>query len=90
MFVYLLTFLRKGSAADADLLFVREVRVTRTVCRSRRSEVLLGAGWGVIALKTWGTFWLVDHYAMPFNAWWIVAPTWVAAALCTWVYLRRN
>ncbi|HEX2101695.1 MAG TPA: hypothetical protein VHF69_13565 [Candidatus Synoicihabitans sp.] len=90
MFANLLERLHLRSPRAYDHAFVREVRVRRRVPRSRRVEVLLGLGWVLIALKTWSMFWMVDHYRMPFNAWWIVAPTWLAAAVCTWVYWRRD
>ena len=90
MFANLLPFRRRDPSHSSDHVFVREVTVKRPVRRSRRSEFLIGFGWVLIGLKTWATFWMVDHYTMRFNPWWIVLPTFVAAALCTWVYLRRN
>jgi hypothetical protein len=51
---------------------------------------LLMGGWFLIGIKCWGTFWAVNRYNMPINAWWIVAPTIAAAAVCTWIYRRRN
>ena len=90
MFANLLPFRRRDDGHSSDLAFVREVTVKRPVRRSRRSELLIGFGWALIGLKTWATFWVVGHYSMPFNPWWIVLPTFAAAALCTWVYLRRN
>ncbi len=89
MFANLLPFRRRPSPAS-DRLFVQEVKVSRPLPRSRRSEVLIVVGWFLIALKTGLTFWLVERYQMPFNAWWIVLPTYVCAGLCTWVYWRRN
>ena len=90
MFANFLLRLRNISPHLADHPFVREVRVTRPIRRNRRSEVLLIVGWLLIALKCWATFWMVAHYRMPFNSWWIVAPTLGAAAICTWIYWRRN
>ncbi|MCF3651018.1 hypothetical protein [Synoicihabitans lomoniglobus] len=90
MFANFLPFLRRSPPPDSESAFVREVTVTRHEPRSRRSEMLLLGGWILIALKCVGTFWMVRHYAMPFNPWWIVLPTLAAAVLCTWVYWRRN
>lgn len=90
MFTNLLLRLRHLSPRAAEDPFVREVNVTRPVPRSRRSEWLLVIGWFLISLKCWATFWAVEHYAMPINAWWIVAPSLAAAAICTWIYWRRN
>ena len=90
MFANLLLRLRSLSPHVAENPFVRDVKVTRPVPRNRRSELLILLGWGLIALKCWGTFWMVGHYHMPFNAWWIVAPSIVSAAVCTWIYWRRN
>ena len=90
MFANLLRLLHREPGNDYNQAFVREIRVRRRASRSRRSELLLGAGWALIAIKTVAMFWLVDTYSMPFNAWWIVAPTLLAAAICTWIYLRRE
>lgn len=90
MFANLLPFRSPQDREANERAFIREVTVKRRLRRNRRSEVLLVAGWGLILLKCAGTFWLVDHYRMPFNPWWVVGPTLAAAALCTWVYLRRN
>ena len=90
MFANLLSAFKRPSPSESDGAFVQQVRVSRVVARSRRSEWLLVAGWILIALKCWATFWAVDHWAMPFNPWWIVAPTVLAAAACTWIYWRRN
>jgi len=90
MFANLLFRLRNLSPRVAEDPFVREVTVTRPVPRSRRSELLLIIGWGLVGLKCWATFWAVKHYTMPVNAWWIVAPSLLAAAVCTWIYWRRN
>ncbi len=90
MFANLLPFRNPSDSDDHERAFVKEVTVKRPVRRSRRSELLILVGWILIALKCWGTFWVVKHYQMPFNPWWIVLPTLAAAALCTWVYWRRN
>jgi hypothetical protein len=90
MFANLLFRLRNLTPSVANDPFVQAVRVSQPIPRNRRSEVLLVAGWGLIGLKCWATFWLVERYTMPFDPWWIVAPTIAAAAICTWIYWRRN
>jgi hypothetical protein len=90
MFANLLHHLLRRGSHEYDRAFVQEVRVHHRPPRSRRSEALLIACWLLIALKTWAMFWMVDHFRMPFDAWWIVAPTLLAAAICTWIYLRRE
>lgn len=89
MFANLLQLLNRQLPSEADQAFIREVHVEKRVSRNRRSEQLLLWGWIIIALKSVAMFWLVDRYAMPFNAWWIVAPTLAAGIVCTWVYLKR-
>lgn len=90
MFANLLLRLRNLPPRASEEAFVREVTVVRPIPRNRRSELLLVIGWFLIGIKCWVTFWAVDRYDMPINAWWIVAPTLVAAAVCTWIYRRRN
>ena len=65
--------------------------MTPRVQRSRRSERVLVGGWVLVGLKCWGVWWLVQTYhdRIPFGAWWINGPTLAAAALTTFVYLRR-
>ena len=85
-------FTCSSAAEDYRRAFVAEVRpVVPRVRRSRRSERVLVVGWALVALKCWGVWQLVQvyHDRIPFDAWWINAPTLAAAALVTWVYLRR-
>ncbi|MEI6862172.1 MAG: hypothetical protein WCL04_07960, partial [Verrucomicrobiota bacterium] len=85
-------FTRRSAAEDYHRAFVAEVRpVVPRVRRSRRSERVLVLGWVLVGLKCWGVWRLVQAYhdRIPFGAWWINTPTLVAAALVTWVYLRR-
>lgn len=91
MFANLLHFLnRRRTAEDYDLAFIRGVDVQRPPgARSRRSEMVLLAGWVLIVAKCWGVWWLIEKYQMPVDPWWIIAPTIGAAAVCTWLYLRR-
>lgn len=90
MFANLFQLLHRRVSPDDDRAFVREVHVRRRVPRSRLSELLLALGWLLIAVKSVAMFWLVGRYDMPFNAWWIVGPTLLAAAVCTWIYWRRD
>ncbi len=52
----------------------------------------LGVVWAVIVAKCIVVKWAVVAYAMPFNAWWIILPTLVFAALATllWLWHREN
>lgn len=90
MFANLLPQRPRPHPGAIDRAFVREVRIPRRSGRNRASEALLAAGWLLILGKCAGTFWVVQRYAMPINAWWIVAPSLAAAAACTWIYLRRD
>jgi len=89
MFANLLSS-RRSTGLNSGTEFVQAVQVNRRIGRNLWSEKLIVIGWFLIGLKTWGTFWLVENYAMPFNPWWIVLPTYFTAAICTWVYWRRN
>ncbi len=90
MFANFLPFLRRRPPPMSEAAFVQEVKIHRPVGRSTKSEFWILLGWILIGLKTWGTFWLVERYEMPFNPWWIVLPTIFAAAVCTGIYWRRN
>jgi len=84
-------FTRRSSATEYDRAFVVEVRrVVERLPRSRRSEWIILAGWGLIGLKCWGVVWLVRHYHIPIGPWWINGPSLAAATLVTIVYLRRE
>lgn len=90
MFANLIQLLTgRPSDRNYDLAFVKEVEVTAQEGRSRRSEKLLCICWLLIGLKCAATVWLIETYHVPFSAWWIIAPTLGAAAICTGIYLRR-
>lgn len=91
MLANLLHFLtRRRAAEDYDQAFVKGVEVRRPRGpRSRRSERVLVVGWILIGVKCWASWWLIRRYGMPVDPWWIVAPTLMAAGVCTWLYLRR-
>lgn len=91
MFPRLVRLLSRSSASAPAPLFVEEVRLSETlVPRDRRLERLLLIGWIVISLKCAGVVWLVDHYQMPFSAWWVTGPTLVFGGLCTALYYLRE
>jgi hypothetical protein len=70
--------------------FVREVEVTPGRTRDQRVQRLLLWGWIVILLKCLATFWLIQHYRLPFNGWWIAAPSLLAAVVCSYLYRPRR
>lgn len=80
---------RPDQAHAYEAIFVHEVTVQERLPRSRRVELTLITGWGLIGLKWWLICWLIAHYQVPFDPIWINGPTGIFAALCTWVYLRR-
>lgn len=91
MLANLLHFLhRRRTAEDYDDAFVQGVNVRGSrEPRSRKSERVLIAGWILIGMKCAAVWWCIHAYAMPVNPWWIIAPTLLAAGVCTWLYLRR-
>lgn len=58
--------------------------------RSRRSELVLAIGWLLVLAKSAAVHWACRTYAVPFDPWWIIGPTFAFATLCTWLYLRRD
>lgn len=92
MFANLLQLItRRPRTGDYNLAFVSEVQVAAPPePRSRRSERLLVVCWALIGLKSWGVWWLIEVYRIPFSPWWIIAPTLGAAAVCTGLYLWRR
>jgi len=57
--------------------------------RRARMDMVIGLCWGLIVLKTFAVVWIVNHYNMPFNPMWVVAPTvsmaFVATSLYYWI-----
>ena len=90
MFADLVRLINRRASADYDRGFVREVRVRARAPRNPRVERLLAICWGVIVIKCLAVVWLFDHYRIPVNALWVIAPTIVFATLCTVVYLLRD
>lgn len=54
---------------------------------SVRVRWFMAIAWSVIVLKCVFVSWAVDHWRMPFHAWWVVAPTLVFALLATGVWV---
>jgi hypothetical protein len=73
-----------------DHAFVQGVEVRPRRGRTRLGDRLLVIGWLLILAKCAGTFWLIERYAVPFNGWWIAAPSLAAALACSFIYLRRR
>jgi len=91
MIPHLLQLITGRPPPDHDRGFVEEVRLIEHLPqRNPRVEKLILACWILIALKCWLVAWLVDKYAMKFDALWVNAPTIAAALLCTAVYFWRD
>jgi len=90
MFADLVRLINRRPPLDYERGFVRAVKVSSKAPRNRRVERMLGLGWLLIVFKSFGVYWLFDHYHVPVNALWVVAPTVIFAALCTAVYLLRD
>ena len=52
----------------------------------QRVETLISLCWALIAAKCFVVVWLVNHYHMPFNPLWVVAPTVTFAFVATAAY----
>lgn len=82
-----------GRNVNADLAnqaFVEKVRSGYPrESRSRRSELVLIGGWGLIIIKCLVVWWLIRVYAVPIHPGWVIFPTIGAAMVCTWLYWRR-
>ncbi len=84
-------FTRRPDPAETDRAFVRGVTVEHPrEPRSLRSERILAIGWVLILVKCIAMHWAIRAYAVPINAWWLIGPTLAFAALCTWIYWRRD
>jgi hypothetical protein len=77
--------------SEIEHAFVRDVKVKLPrESRSRRSELVLAMGWVLVLTKSLVVHWACHAYSVPFNPWWLIGPTVVFAALCTWLYWRRD
>jgi hypothetical protein len=90
MFADFVRLISRRPPTDYERGFVRSVKVSEKAPRNRRVERLILICWGIILVKSVAVFWLFDHYHVPVNAWWVVAPTLIFATLCTAVYLLRD
>ena len=90
MFADLIRLIHRRPPEDYERGFVRAVKVTGKSPRNRRVERFIGICWILIVVKSCAVVWLFDHYHIPVNAAWVVAPTVFFAALCTAVYLLRD
>lgn len=69
--------------------FVQEVTVSDREPRNPRVERLILTCWLAIAVKHILVLWAVYHYAVPFDALWVNAPTWMLGVLATGIYYWR-
>ncbi|HZZ20117.1 MAG TPA: hypothetical protein VFE25_12140 [Opitutaceae bacterium] len=90
MFADLIRLISRRPPDDYERGFVREVSVSDRPARSRRTERVLAICWVLIVAKSFAVVWLFNHYHIPVNPLWVIAPTFVFAALCTAVYLLRD
>jgi hypothetical protein len=72
-----------GLAHEAEQ--AEEARLAR---RRRRVETLIYFCWGLIVIKSFGLVWLANHYDIPFNPMWVIAPTVAFALVATGAYYR--
>ncbi|HXQ79872.1 MAG TPA: hypothetical protein VN775_01080 [Opitutaceae bacterium] len=75
--------IRHGLHLDDEAGLTDEERLMR---HRRRVEVLIYFCWGLIVLKSFVVVWAVNHYAMPFNPMWVIAPTVTFAFVATSAY----
>ena len=75
--------IRHGLHPDAEAGLGAEERLAR---RRRRAEALIYFCWGLIVLKCFAVVWAVNHFAMPFNPMWVIAPTVAFAFVATAAY----
>ena len=80
-----------GRKPDADTTyeesFVHEVHVVRKRPRNPRMERLLVWMWVLIVAKSAFIWWACSHYPVPFNALWVIGPTFLFGLLVTGVYV---
>jgi hypothetical protein len=90
MFADLIRLISRRPPVDYERGFVREVSVSDRQPRNRRVERVLVIGWAVIVVKSFAVVWLFNRYHVPVNPLWVIAPTFIFAALCTVIYLVRD
>jgi hypothetical protein len=90
MFADLVRLINRRPPKDYERGFVREVSVSDRAPRNPRVERVLALCWIAIVIKSFAVVWLFGHYHIPLNPLWVIAPTFIFAALCTVVYLLRD
>ena len=90
MFANFLGRSSRSATGSYDQAFVRGVEIHHRRRRTRLADRLLLIGWALILAKCAGTFCLIDYYDVPFNGWWIAAPSLAAALACSCIYLYRR
>jgi hypothetical protein len=90
MFADFVRLINRRPPTDYERGFVESVTVTAKSPRNRRLERLFAVCWVVIIIKSLAVVWLFDRYHVPVNPLWVIAPTFIFAALCTAVYLLRD
>ena len=86
----LIRLINRRPPDDYERGFVREVSVSDRSPRNKRVERVLAICWVLIVVKSFAVVWLFGHYHIPLSPLWVIAPTFVFAALCTVVYLLRD
>jgi hypothetical protein len=90
MFADFVRLISRRPPTDYERGFVRSVTVRDRSPRNRRLERLFAVCWVLIIIKSFAVVWLFDHYHVPVNPLWVIAPTLIFASLCTVVYLLRD
>jgi hypothetical protein len=90
MFADLVRLINRKPPSHYEASFVRSVKVSGRSPRNPRLERLFAVCWVIILIKSYLVIWLFDHYRVPINALWVIAPTIIFATLCTAVYLLRD
>ena len=90
MLTTLLQLITRRAPANYEEAFIHAVEVKEPIGRAPWVERLILAFWVVIVVKCLVVIWAIDHWAVPFNPYWIIVPTILMAALCTAVYYWRD
>lgn len=88
MFADLFPWLNRRSPEAYEQAFVTDVVVRHPAPRHLGLEKIILLCWGLIAVKHVAVLWTVHHYAVPFHALWINAPTFLLGLLATLAYYR--
>lgn len=90
MLTALLQLVLRRVPAGYERAFIRGVEVKVPVVRNPWVERLILAGWLLVVVKCFVIIWAIDHWAVPFHPYWIIAPTIMMAALSTAIYYWRH